>query len=93
MIIVIVVDCYGLVQKAVNALSQLEQCPQPRSAEKVAAALKPLANALVGGGLLQHADKDVRLLVAICVAELFRVNAPEPPFEAEHLKVVLVMLK
>lgn len=81
-------------QQAANALSQLEQSPQPRTAKEVQAAkkrdadLKPLADALTRG-LLQHADKDVRLLVAICVTELFRVKAPEPPFEDKHLRVLV----
>ena len=83
---------YAVVQQAANALSQLEQSPQPRTAKEVQAAkkreasLKPLADALCRG-LLQHADKDVRFLVAICVTELFRVKAPEPPFEDKYLRV------
>lgn len=74
-------------------MSELKQSPQPRTAKEVQAAkkqedaLKPLADALVRGGLLRHVDKEVKLLVAICVAELFRVKAPEPPFEDKHLRV------
>ncbi|MED6112773.1 hypothetical protein PIB30_064706 [Stylosanthes scabra] len=78
-------------REAVNALFKLEQSPQPRNAkeaqaaQKREAALKPLVDALCRG-LLRHPDKDVRLLVAICVTELFRVKAPEPPFEDKYLR-------
>lgn len=76
-------------------MSELKQSPQPRLAKEVQAAkkredaLKPLADAVVRGGLLQHVDKEVKLLVAICVTELFRVKAPEPPFEDKYLRVLV----
>ncbi|KAG4958917.1 hypothetical protein JHK87_035550 [Glycine soja] len=79
--------------KAANALALIKQSPQPRTAKEVQAAkkqedaLKPLANAVVCGGLLQHADKEVRLLVAMCVTDLFRIMAPVPPFEDKHLRM------
>ncbi|CAJ1971874.1 unnamed protein product [Sphenostylis stenocarpa] len=84
--------------KAANALAQIKQSPQPRTAKELQAAkkqedaLKPLANAVVCGGLLQHADKEVRLLVAMCVTELFRLMAPEPPFEDKHLRDVFKLI-
>ncbi|XP_061341944.1 sister chromatid cohesion protein PDS5 homolog B [Gastrolobium bilobum] len=84
-------------RQAANALCQLEQSPQPRTAKEVQAAkkreaaLEPLANAVVRG-LLQHADKEIRLQVAICVTELFRVKAPEPPFEDKHLRDVFKLI-
>ena len=83
-------------QKAANALSQIKQSPQPRTAKELQAAkkqedaLKPLSNAVVCGGMLQHADKEVRLVVATCVTELFRLMAPEPPFEDKHLRVSIM---
>ncbi|TKY56159.1 Sister chromatid cohesion protein PDS5-like A [Spatholobus suberectus] len=79
-------------RQAANALSEVKQSPQPRMAKEVQAAkkreaaLKPLANAVVCCHLLQHADKEVRLLVAMCVTDLFRIMAPEPPFVAKHLR-------
>ncbi|KAK7275658.1 hypothetical protein RIF29_16778 [Crotalaria pallida] len=84
-------------RQAANALSQLAQLPVPKNAKEVQAAkkrdanLKPLANALIPG-LCQHKDKDVELLVAICVTELFRVKAPEPPFEDKYLKDVFELI-
>ncbi|KAK8466806.1 hypothetical protein PHAVU_008G163350 [Phaseolus vulgaris] len=84
--------------KAANALSQIKQSPQPRTAKELQAAkkqedaLKPLSNAVVCGGMLQHADKEVRLVVATCVTELFRLMAPEPPFEDKHLRDVFKLI-
>jgi sister-chromatid-cohesion protein PDS5 len=86
---------YALVQKAANALSNLEQSPEPQTAKEVQAmkkredALKPLTDVVVCGSLLHHDDKDVKLLVAICVTELFRVKAPKPPFEDMYLRVLV----
>ncbi|KAK7301356.1 hypothetical protein RJT34_12219 [Clitoria ternatea] len=85
-------------REAANALSELEQSPQPRTtkevqaAKKREAALKPLTNALVCGGLLHHGDKDVRFLVSVCATELFRVKAPEPPFEDKHLRDIFKLV-
>ncbi|KAK7385197.1 hypothetical protein VNO78_30910 [Psophocarpus tetragonolobus] len=84
--------------KAANALALIKQSPKPRTAKEVQAAkkredaLKPLANAVVCGALLQHADKEVRLLVAMCVTDLFRIMAPEPPFEDKHLRDVFKLI-
>lgn len=37
---------------------------------------------------LEHQSKDVRLLVACCIADVFRIFAPEAPFrDVKHLKV------
>ncbi|KAI5389665.1 hypothetical protein KIW84_075094 [Lathyrus oleraceus] len=66
-------------------MSKLEQSPQLEIIKGVQAskkrddALKPLIDAVVYGGFLCHKDKDVKLLVAICVTELLGVMAPEPP--------------
>lgn len=79
-------------QQAVGALSQLEQpssaevTNKAEAAKKIEAAIKPLKKRIING-LLQHKDKDVRLLVAICVTEIFRILAPEPPFEDNYLRV------
>ena len=78
-------------QQAASALSQLEQLNLPDAtkkleAVKLEAAIEPLKRPIIHG-LLQHRDKDVRLLVAICVSEIFRVLAPEQPFEDKYLRV------
>ncbi|XP_050886005.1 sister chromatid cohesion protein PDS5 homolog B isoform X2 [Lathyrus oleraceus] len=85
-------------RKAADALSKLEQSPQLEIIKGVQAskkrddALKPLIDAVVYGGLLCHEDKDVKLLVAICVTELLRVMAPDPPFEDRHLRDVFKLI-
>lgn len=45
-------------------------------------------HSLVKNNLLQHKDKDVRLLVAVCCTEALRVLAPEPGFSDEVFKVM-----
>jgi sister-chromatid-cohesion protein PDS5 len=38
---------------------------------------------------MEHSNKDVRLLVACCIADVFRIFAPEAPYkEQEQLKVM-----
>jgi sister-chromatid-cohesion protein PDS5 len=79
-------------QQVANALSEIEQPSSREAAKKLEAtkklevAIKPLSKAIVQS-LLQHKDKEVRLLVAICISEIFRVMAPEPPFEDKYLRV------
>ena len=42
---------------------------------------------------LDHPNKDVRLLVACCIADVFRIFAPEAPYrDALHLKVKRIFL-
>ena len=49
---------------------------------------KQLALHLASEFFLEHSSKDVRLLVACCIADIFRVFAPEAPYtEPEQLKV------
>lgn len=42
--------------------------------------IKPLGDSLVKHGVLQHKDKDIRILVADCFCEILRVLAPDPGF-------------
>ncbi|XP_070552644.1 sister chromatid cohesion protein PDS5 homolog B-like [Ptychodera flava] len=54
---------------------------------------EPLALYLVDEFFLSHASKDVRLLVACCLADIFRVFAPEAPYKsAEELKNIFQFL-
>lgn len=79
-------------QQAANALSEIEQPSTSEAARKLEAiknlevSTEPLREAIVHG-LLHHKDKEVRLLVAICISEIFRIMAPEPPFEDKYLRV------
>uniref|UniRef100_A0A5B7BL44 Uncharacterized protein n=1 Tax=Davidia involucrata TaxID=16924 RepID=A0A5B7BL44_DAVIN len=63
-----------LLRQATSAFPALDQLASLESA------IKPLSDSLVKHGLLQHKDKDIRLLVAICCCEIIRVLAPNPDF-------------
>ncbi|KAG7980770.1 hypothetical protein I3843_05G200200 [Carya illinoinensis] len=84
-------------KQAANALSEIEQPSSQEAAKKLGAgkkievAINPLRKAIVNG-LIQHKDKEVRLLVAICLSEIFRVMAPEPPFEDNYLREIFKLL-
>lgn len=84
-------------QQAASALSQIEQPSSPEAAKKIEAvkkleaATKPLRKSILKHGLLRHTDKDVKLLVTICVSEVFRILAPEPPFEDKYLRVMRLL--
>lgn len=52
-----------------------------------------LALHLASDFFLKHPDKDVRLLVACCLADIFRIYAPEAPYTSpDKLKVNLINL-
>lgn len=80
-------------QQVENALSKIEQPLSPETSKKaealkrLEAATKPLRKSIIKHGLLHQNDKDIRLSVATCVSELFRILAPEPPFEDNYLRV------
>jgi len=73
-------------------LSQIEQpletFKKAEATKKLEAAIKPLRKSILKHYLIKHTDKEVKLLVAICVSEVFRVLAPEPPFEDKYLRVM-----
>ena len=49
---------------------------------------KELALYLASEFFLDHSNKDVKLLVACCIADIFRVFVPDAPYtEPEQLKV------
>jgi hypothetical protein len=50
-------------------------------------ALTKPAKDLAHSNLLQHKDKGVRAWTACCLADVFRICAPEAPFTAPQLKV------
>ncbi|XP_014675735.1 PREDICTED: sister chromatid cohesion protein PDS5 homolog B-like [Priapulus caudatus] len=52
-----------------------------------------LAVHLAGDAFLEHDNKDVRLLVGCCIADVFRVFAPEAPYkESGQLKMLFLFL-
>ncbi|KAE8649626.1 sister chromatid cohesion protein PDS5 homolog A isoform X1 [Cucumis sativus] len=84
-------------RQVVDAFARLEQShvsdarAKSEPANKLESCTKPLRLSIVNG-LLRNKDKDVRLLLAICVSEMFRVMAPEPPFEDEYLRDIFTLV-
>ncbi|KAJ6337417.1 hypothetical protein OIU76_007150 [Salix suchowensis] len=82
-------------RQAANALSQIEQpletFQKTEAIKKLEAAINPLRKSILKHGLIKHTDKEVKLLVAICVSEVFRVLAPEPPFEDKYLRDIFIL--
>ncbi|WCJ44636.1 hypothetical protein M5689_025294 [Euphorbia peplus] len=85
-------------RQAASALSQIEQSSlheaskKAESVKRLEVAIRPLTKSLIKHGLFRHSDKDVRLMVAICVSEIFRVLAPEPPFEDKYLRDIFKLI-
>lgn len=64
-----------------DELQELEQGEEDRDA------LTRPAKELVHPNLLQHKDKGVRAYATCCLADIFRLCAPEAPFSAQQIKV------
>ncbi|KAL4183551.1 hypothetical protein AMTRI_Chr11g98840 [Amborella trichopoda] len=71
-----------LLKKAVSGLQELGQAPSLQSV------LEPISDSLVRHNLFQHKDKDVRLLVAVCFSEIFRILAPEISYSDDTLREI-----
>lgn len=76
------------VQQASTLLAELDQSP-PQSTHN---AMKGCSSALVSPSLLRHKDKEVGLLVAICISEIMRIVAPDAPYSDDTLKVLWALL-
>ncbi|XP_020554556.1 sister chromatid cohesion protein PDS5 homolog A [Sesamum indicum] len=63
-----------LLKQAASAFEELKQ------SESLKSSVKPLRDSLIKHGLLDHKDKDIRLLVGVCLCEVIRVLAPNPDF-------------
>ncbi|CAK9165271.1 unnamed protein product [Ilex paraguariensis] len=75
-----------LLKQAASAFPELKQLASLK------AAIKPLSDSLIKHRLLQHKDKDIRLLVAICFCEIIRVLAPNPNFSDAVSKDIFKLL-
>ncbi|KAL6614101.1 hypothetical protein ACP70R_036371 [Stipagrostis hirtigluma subsp. patula] len=71
-----------LLKQAESALSEFSQSSSLQDA------LHGLSKSLAQTTLLNHKDKDVKLLVAVCFIEVMRVLAPDPPFSDEIFKEI-----
>lgn len=75
----------------VRRLKECAQTFQNLSQDEDNSAYVQLALHLAGEGFLNHNSKDVRLLVACCIADVFRVFAPEAPYkDPEQLKTIFL---
>ncbi|XP_042393819.1 sister chromatid cohesion protein PDS5 homolog A-A-like isoform X1 [Zingiber officinale] len=75
-----------LLKDAEVALSKLNQ------SSSLQISLGPLTNSLSHINLLQHKDKEVKLLVAVCLSEIMRILAPNAPFTDEIFKHVFRLI-
>ena len=55
--------------------------------DSLATPLSSLSAILVEPFIQHHKTKEVRLLAACCIAELFRLFYPDPPYDEDQLKV------
>lgn len=67
-----------------DAWKMLSAIPQGRGAS-----VTEVASAVAADELMRHAEQDVRLWDAMCLAECLRIFAPEPPFDAQRLRTIL----
>ncbi|CAH8358562.1 unnamed protein product [Eruca vesicaria subsp. sativa] len=79
-------------REAATTLSQIEQplvtetVSKKKALKLLEAELRPLKKSIIKHELLKNRDNDVSLLVTVCVSEIFRILAPEPPFEDKYLR-------
>ncbi|CAI9115357.1 OLC1v1016244C1 [Oldenlandia corymbosa var. corymbosa] len=76
-----------LLEQAGSALGGLKQ----RESENQVV-VRPFRDFLIKYKLFQHKDKDIRLLVATCVCEIIRAEAPDPSFTDEVLRDIFTLL-
>ncbi|XP_073023250.1 sister chromatid cohesion protein PDS5 homolog B isoform X2 [Primulina eburnea] len=66
--------------------------PELKQSESLKSVVKPLSDSLIGHGLLHHKDKDVKLLVGICLCEIVRVIAPNPEFSDAVFRDIFILI-
>ncbi|KAI3777313.1 hypothetical protein L1987_47113 [Smallanthus sonchifolius] len=76
-----------LLRQAANALPKLKT-----QSDMLKPAIKPLSDSLLKHGFLKQKDKDVRLLVSICVCEILRILAPNPGFSDADFRGIFQLL-
>ncbi|XP_073145431.1 sister chromatid cohesion protein PDS5 homolog B isoform X2 [Henckelia pumila] len=75
-----------LLKQATTAFPELKQ------SESLKSVVKPLSDSFVRHSLLQHRDKDVKLLVGICLCEIIRVIAPNPEFSDAVFRDIFILI-
>ncbi|KAF5780412.1 putative sister chromatid cohesion protein Pds5 [Helianthus annuus] len=76
-----------LLRQAASALPKLKT-----QSDLLKPNIKPLSDSILKHGLLKQKDKDVRLLVSICVCEILRILAPNPGFSDADLRSIYQLL-
>ena len=85
------------VTKSGPAQTPLPPCPPPQASRKLLSCdnvseensrpLGRLATSLVQPFLVSHRNREIRTLTASCIAEVFRVFFPDPPYDDDEIKV------
>ena len=70
-------DLVRRLRKLAKSLQELKQDTEEKYTELARFLAKPV--------FFNHSSKDVRLLIACCMADLFRMHAPDDPFENHEL--------
>ena len=66
---------------------------QPDASDAPPSELTEFAYDIAQSMVINHKDKDVRLLGACAIAEVLRICAPKPPYDDEQLKVSIIVWK
>ena len=77
-----------LIKRLTDLSNQLIDADQDNAAVK-GQLERNIAPQLVDKNLLQHKDKGVKSYLAVCIVEALRICAPDAPFSAPQLKVIL----
>ncbi|KAE8709123.1 putative ARF GTPase activator [Hibiscus syriacus] len=75
-------------RQAATCLSEIDQSPPSSIVES----MQPLLNAIVKPELLNHQDREAKLLVATCICEITRITAPEAPYSDDILKDIFSLI-
>ena len=70
-------------------MEELSNVDQDESTEKC----DDVAATLIASFLIGHKDKDVRVCLACCFADILRIYAPEAPYNEQQLKVRISVTK
>ncbi|XP_039053711.1 sister chromatid cohesion protein PDS5 homolog A-like isoform X1 [Hibiscus syriacus] len=77
-----------LLKQVATCLSEINQSPPSSILES----MQPLLNAIVKPELLNHQDREAKLLVATCICEITRITAPEAPYSDDILKDIFNLI-
>ncbi|XP_071699616.1 sister chromatid cohesion protein PDS5 homolog C-like [Rutidosis leptorrhynchoides] len=62
-------------------------CRVQQPSEEIITALQPIIQALIAERLLKHHNVNVNISVVCCICEIFRIMAPDSPYDHQHMKV------